>query len=229
MLQRIKKVVRRRIRYHWLTECLQYRVRNDLHLKISAINLELEVKPGDVMIDCGANVGDVTSLLARSGATIYAFEPNPLCFSILSKRFRAMPTVHCVNQGVMDRQCTLVLSTPNPHGQWDAVDTTVSASFVGGAMASDDYLVQQADIECIDLAQFIRSLGSRVRLLKVDIEGSEIAVVNHLMDTGAIELVDLTVVETHERQLPHLLMATDALRKRIQREGFETRIRLDWY
>src|SRR5262245_51819241 len=102
-VQRIKKTWYRRVRYHWLMECAQHLIRRDPLLKLASINLELEVRPGDVMIDCGANVGDVTSLLARSGATIYAFEPNPLCFAILSNRFKAMSMVHCFNQGVMNR------------------------------------------------------------------------------------------------------------------------------
>ena len=76
-------------------------------VKLAALDLELMVKSGDVIIDCGANIGSVTSLFARSGAIVYAFEPNPLSFTILSRRFRAMPTVHCFNQGVFDRQCRL--------------------------------------------------------------------------------------------------------------------------
>jgi hypothetical protein len=129
----------------------------------------------------------------------------------------------------MDRQCVLTLKTPRPHGHWDAIETTVAASFTPGALAIDEYAVQDDQIECIDLDQFIQSLGRRVRLLKIDIEGSEIAVLNRLMNTGTIGLIDLTVVETHEKQMPHLLEATDALRKRIQLEGLETTIRLDWY
>jgi FkbM family methyltransferase len=228
VMQRARKALYRRIRYHWLIERAQHLVRCNRTLKMAAINLELEVEPGSVMIDCGANVGDVTSLFARAGATVYAFEPNPMCYSILSKRFRAMLMVHCFNKGVMDRRCTLTLRTPAPHGQWDAIEMTVAASFMSGALA-DEHAIQEVEIECIDLDQFIRSLNQRVRLLKLDIEGSELKVLNHLMDTGAIELIDLVVVETHERQMPHLLQATNALRARIQNESLEEKIRLDWY
>jgi hypothetical protein len=65
-------------------------------------------------------------------------------------------------------------------------------------------------------------------LLKLDIEGAEIRVLNHLMDTGAIELVELTVVETHEDQIPSLIAQTNELRSRIQKSGYASRIRLDW-
>ena len=217
-VQRAKKSIYRRTRYHWLTERLQYQIRRDPQLKLAALDLELMVKPGDVIIDCGANIGSVTSLFARSGAIVYAFEPNPLSFTILSRRFRAMPTVHCFNQGVFDRQCKLTLGTPSPHGQWDALDTTISSSVMPGSAPSSDYTLQETEIECISLSDFIQSLHRQVRLLKLDIEGSEIPVLNQLLDTGTINFVDLTVVETHERQMPHLLDATAALRDRIKKK-----------
>src|SRR5215471_19231611 len=99
MLDRIRKFAYRKIRYHWMTERIQYELRRHPTLKLSekrglANHFEMTVNPGDVIIDCGANIGDVTSLFARAGATVYAFEPNPLCFSILSRRFSALPLVH---------------------------------------------------------------------------------------------------------------------------------------
>jgi FkbM family methyltransferase len=228
-MQGARKAVYRRIRYHWLTERAQHLFRRKRKLKLAAINLELKVEPGSVMIDCGANVGDVTSLFARSGATVYAFEPNPLCYRILAKRFRATPMVHCFNKGVMDQKCTLTLRTPAPHGHWDAIEMTVGASFMPDATTPDEHVIQEEEIECIDLDQFIRSLNRRVSLLKLDIEGSELKVLNHLMDTGAIKLIDQVVVETHERQMPHLREATNTLRARIRSERLESKIRLDWY
>ena len=73
------------------------------------------------------------------------------------------------------------------------------------------------------------SLNQRVRPLKLHIEGSEDGFLNHLMDSGAMELIDLVVVESHERQMPHLLEATNALRARTREEGLEGKIRLDRY
>jgi FkbM family methyltransferase len=233
MLGRIHKFAYRKIRYHWMTERIQYELRRHPTLKLSenrgmANHFEMTVNPGDVIIDCGANIGDVTSLFARAGATVYAFEPNPLCFSILSRRFSGLRLVHCFNQGVMDRDCKMTLSTPNPHERWDAIETTIVSSFIQGAMHTDKYTVQEAEIECIDIDRFIRSLNRRVRLLKLDIEGAEIAVINRLIDAGSIDLVDLIAAETHEHVITHLKDSTDALCRRIEHLGLESKIRLDW-
>src|SRR5271155_621206 len=123
------KNIYRRIRYLGLTERLWTWAKGDTRLRLSA-GVEIDVKADDVFIDCGANVGDVTSLFARTGGVVYAFEPHPICFSILRRRFSMMPNVHLFNQGAMDRACNLVLRTPDAHDQYDSLDTTVGASFI---------------------------------------------------------------------------------------------------
>jgi len=221
------KNTHRRIRHLGLTERVWTWLKADARLCLP-IGIEIDVKPDDVFIDCGANVGDITSLFARAGGTVYAFEPHPTCFSILRRRFSMMPNVHLFNQGVMDRACTLTLNTPKAYAQYDSLDTTVAASFIPDAMPTDTLITESA-AECIDLDGFIRTLGRRVRLLKLDIEGSEVVVLNRLLDTGTINLVDLVITETHERLSPNISAATSDLRERIDAEGLAAKIRLDWY
>ena len=105
----------------------------------------------------------------------------------------------------------------------------MAASFNVEALQSPDYAVKLEQINCIDIDAFVRQLGKRVRLMKVDIEGAEIEVLNRLMDTGAIDLIDHVIVETHEEQMPHLVVPTQALRARIASLGLTKKICLDWY
>jgi FkbM family methyltransferase len=224
-LKRTKKLIYRKIRYHWLTELIQYYIRRRRALKLAPINLELDVPSDSILIDCGANIGGVTSAFARTGATVYAFEPDPLCFDILAKRFRAIRSVHCLSVGVMDRECTLTLRTPRGHDQWDDLDTTIGATL---DPRINSERIRETQISCIDLSSFIKRLNKRVRLLKLDIEGAEIPVLNHLIDTNTIAAIDLVVVETHEKIMPHLRPGTDLLRARIQSAGLSSKIRLDW-
>jgi hypothetical protein len=44
------------------------------------------LKPGGIAIDCGANVGDIATKLAKTGIRVYAFEPNPYAFQKLQSR-----------------------------------------------------------------------------------------------------------------------------------------------
>lgn len=228
MAPNIRKFIYRSFRYHWLTEWLQNVVRRSSILVLPEVGLDLEIQQGDIIIDCGANVGDLTSRFARSGAKVYAFEPNPSAFRILSRRFRALPAVQCFNQGVMDRECVLSLNIPIRHGPWDAIDATVSGSLDPHAYESSGIKMEHVNVECIDLGKFIRSLASNVRLLKIDIEGAELPVLNSLIDTGIIHHIDHLVVETHEEQMPHLLAETETLRMRISKENLEEKVNLGW-
>jgi FkbM family methyltransferase len=167
-------------------------------------------------------VGDVTSRCARTGAIVHAFEPNPLCHAILKRRFARLSNVTVHHAGVMDRKCSLALSTPKPHDQYDTVDMTVAASFV-----VDDDGAETTEVDCVDLAEFIQAVG-HVALLKMDIEGAEIPVLNRLLDTGMIDHVGIAVVETHERLSAELAVATANLKERIAASALTDRVRLDW-
>jgi FkbM family methyltransferase len=217
------KHLRRIVRYNGFVERAQQIARKNPLLNLGEIGLSLNVKSTDVIIDCGANVGDMTSRFARTGASVFAFEPNPLCYSILRKRFAITPNVKCFNNGVMDRECVLSLSWPAASSEWDALDATVASSF-----NVDGKVQTTSSVRCISLSDLILSLQRPVKLVKMDIEGSEIEVLNSLLDSKAIDLIELAVVETHEKQQPALTSATSALRGRISEAGLEAKIRLDW-
>src|SRR5690606_36004155 len=55
----------------------------------------LHITRDDVVLDCGANVGSITALLAQSKATVHAFEPNPYAYAKLQQAFRYYHNVHC--------------------------------------------------------------------------------------------------------------------------------------
>ena len=187
--------------------------------------LEVEIKPDDILIDCGANIGAITSKFARTGAQVYAFEPNPACFSVISKRFSLTPNVTCFNKGVMDKTCALELVTRDPHGKWDEIDVSVGSTVMLNQIPPG---FSRKSIECIDLSEFIFSLNQKVRFIKLDIEGAEIPVINGLIDTKAIDRVDLVLAETHEKQLPLLRDETDRMRQRISDCGLDEKFRFDW-
>jgi FkbM family methyltransferase len=196
-------------------------------LRLSALGFETSVSPGDVLIDCGANVGDITAKFARTPGVVHAFEPDPVCYRVLRRRFQWIRNVQLHPQGVMDRDCVLTLVSPDPHAGLDGIETTVSSSFSTGKVRGT-YSVRETRVECVDLVAFVRSVD-HVRVLKLDIEGSELPVLNALLDSGAIDLVDHVIVETHEKCMPQLVGETEALRDRIAAAGLGGKICLDWY
>ena len=53
-----------------------------------------------VIIDCGANVGNITQLFVHSAAQVYAFEPDPQVFPIRKEKFAHMPNFTLINKAV---------------------------------------------------------------------------------------------------------------------------------
>jgi len=172
-------------------------------------------KPGEIAIDCGANVGDITEILARRGATVYAFEPNPDAYARLRQRFAGSPNVECIQAGVSTADEKQKLFMHEEAGKDPVFWSTGSSVLEFKSNVSTDNYVEA---EFIDLARFILGLGKPVRIVKMDIEGAECQVINHLIDTGAVKQIRHLFVETHDHRIPELREPTDALRKRVADE-----------
>lgn len=180
---------------------------------------------GDVVIDAGANIGRITFALALRGAAVHAFEPNPVAFDALRRRFAGWPGITLHNAGVAAYDGTVRLYFHRRHGDEPLVYSTGSSTVADKVnVAKDNYI----DVDAIDLARYIRELGRPVTLLKMDIEGAEVQVVPHLIASGAIDNVKLMVVETHEAKTPSLVDATRAMLDQAAAAGLSERIRFDW-
>jgi len=183
-----------------------------------------ELQIGDIAIDCGASDGQCTRRLAATGATVYAFEPDPYGFAGLKAMFGGTANVKLRKQavGIVPARVPLFRSPAfavNPDRHVQASSLYASKADV---TSTDSIIVEQ-----IDLLSFIAALPHRVALLKLDIEGSEVPIIERLLDTGMVSRVDCIFAETHERIVPELLSRTVALRQRIARENL-LHINLDW-
>jgi FkbM family methyltransferase len=180
--------------------------------------------PGSIAIDCGANVGLYTALMAERGAEVYAFEPNPEAFAVLDRRFARVGTVRCLRQAVSNRDGTARLYLHEDAAD-DPVRWSVGSSLVAakGNVRSDTFV----EVETVDLDAFVESLGRRIALLKLDVEGAELAVLRRLIDSGRISLVDHVLVEMHDLRVPELRAEGEGLRRTIEQQGLH-HVRLDW-
>jgi FkbM family methyltransferase len=182
------------------------------------------LKPGDLAIDCGANVGEVTARMRASGATVYAFEPNPEAFAALKKRFAGDAGVHCLQKAVLDEPGTVKLylhqRAPENPLMW-----SVGSSLVGTkSNVSQDSFVE---VEAVDLSEFILSLAQPVKVLKIDVEGVECRLLKRLLATEAINRAEHVFVETHETRMPEMQADLDWVRAELKRRGI-TKVDLDW-
>lgn len=183
-----------------------------------------KLQPGDIVIDCGANVGKFTRRLADRGATVYAFEPDPYCFDVLTKSFAADANVTLFNKAVGVENGEIALYRAM---DFDTNPERLSQSSSVFSSKTNVDCSKSIAVEQIDLVEFIAALPQPVSVLKIDIEGAEVPVIEKLLETGVIDRVGHMFVETHEKKIPELAERTAALRVRIA-ENSLANVNLDW-
>jgi len=211
--------------YNWAGWHLYHRHRKPKAAKRRAawefINLVRKAPPGAIAIDCGANVGNVTAALVRGGYEVYAFEPDPLAFSALQKRFAGRKDVHPEPYAVGTQNTTQKLYRSVTYAT-DPLGATIRSTLRPWDTTD------AVDVKVLDLLAFIRDLGRPVHLLKMDIEGSEVEILERLLDEGLDRQIPRIYVETHERFSDDLAVRIARVRERVK-AGNLRNINLDWF
>jgi len=186
------------------------------------------LRPGDLVVDCGANVGKITSQLAESGADVVAFEPDPWAFEQLQAATAHFANVTRINAAVGTEagQLTLYRSASfdeNPGKQSE------SSSLMADAR-SIDAKGEAIPVEVIDFPAWLQARldeGRRVALVKMDIEGAELDLMEVLLDRRLPDHTGPFLVETHAGLFPKKRARFAALAERAA-EYPATRVNLDW-
>jgi FkbM family methyltransferase len=181
------------------------------------------LSPGDICIDCGANVGEISGKFADRGARVHAFEPDPWSFRQLSANLQDRPGVTLHNKAVGAAEGRISFFR-------DAAfeDQPDQHSLASSVYPRPDRPQTSVEVEVIDLLAFQRGLDAPVKILKMDIEGAEVALLDALIDAGLAAEIEHVFVETHELQFAELLEGTARLRKRVADMRLD-HINLDWH
>jgi FkbM family methyltransferase len=182
------------------------------------------LKPGGIAIDCGANVGDITTRLSKTGVKVFAFEPNPHAFEKLQDRVKDFENVTCFDKGVWDRNAKMQLYFHREAEKNEEFWSFASSIFRTKGNVDPNHSVM---VELVDLTEFIENLEKPVDLLKIDIEGAEYEVLEKFLSKDLQKKVKLTLVETHENKIAGLKEKTDRIRQMIREKGI-TNIKLTW-
>lgn len=186
------------------------------------------LRPGDLAVDLGANVGEVTARLAATGADVVAFEPDPITFAKLQARFAGQANVTPVHAAVGTAEGTVRLMradnfADNPDG------ASVKSTILDGGRRID--AANAVEVRLIDFPAWVRQqVAARggIAFVKMDIEGAELEILEAMDRDRLFDGIRGLVAETHERKFPDLRPRYRALKAAIAEHEPSGKITLDW-
>ena len=183
---------------------------------------ELNLGPGDVVLDFGANEGWFSLSVGSSGATVVGFEPNFDAFVHAVERCRALPNVTMVN--------TAVGATTGQTDLYFPADYDWAPEIFSGSVST---MSQNVGIDATSHVSVFQ-LGVReifdsfdeIYFLKVDIEGGEQDIWGVIQEN--LHKIKYLAIETHERLVPGAKHFVSSAQKFINENNLGDRWMLDW-
>jgi len=160
---------------------------------------EIDFQPGDFMVDCGAYEGEEIEVVLPLGVEVLSFEPHPDRARRLGERWDNVEGVEIVGAAVGTKEGTTTLYESSRFVCGSSTMRSKAGLRPGGV-----------EVPEVRLADVIRERVPKV--LKLDIEGSEWAILDDLLNEGLLERIPFVYVEDHinriEDQSVHALRAS---------------------
>lgn len=170
------------------------------------------LQPGDVVLDVGAQVGMLTSqaahLVGPTGAVV-SFEPDPENYAVLSALVARnyLDNVYHHHLGLSDRNGHIELR--RPVGSWGSFMVGESRSALDTGFHATDFV--EFTVACQRLDDFMKSLTlGRLDLVKLDVDGPEVAVLKGACDTLKL-YQPVVIVEASRHYADHGYSVTDLI------------------
>jgi FkbM family methyltransferase len=197
--------------------------------KYTSVNLD-SVLAGlperSVVVDLGANKGSFTRQVLHRAEEVHAVEPDPLVFRMLEQSFTSEPRVKLYNAAIGAQNGEISFYRQTEFDERDPTRYSVSSSVFPGHRGIDS--ARAMTVPQIGIVGFLRAIGKHIDLMKIDIEGAEVPVLETLFDSELLNNISVILVETHEHSLPELVDRTDALRQRAKRFD-RPKVDLNWH
>ena len=162
----------------------QIKMRSLVNKKISPDN-----KP--IILDLGANLGNVSAYFLKKDVQVYAFEPDPRCVAVLRERFANQDNITIIDKAVGIKNGKMILYY-NTEGEFEK-HSEMSSYF------KRDTHDKQVEVDIIDIFEFISKLPKKPYITKMDIEGTEFDILGEMIQRQSFDAFGHMFVETHER------------------------------
>lgn len=148
----------------------------------STLRLDYDLNPNSIVFDLGGYEGNWTDeMFRRFSCNIHVFEPVGRFADNMESRFAGNPKVevHRFGLGGQTKKCLLAILADG------------SSVFREGA--------EKEEVLLVEATEFFKASGiTDIDLMKINIEGSEYELLEHLIQTGFISRIDNIQVQFHD-------------------------------
>ena len=169
---------------------------------------------GMTCIDLGANLGVYTRVMASRAKHVIAFEPDPWTIEELQANVADLDNVEIENAAAGTKDETVYLYR---HTQFEEDCMWYSES--SSVIVNKGNVSKKSAVEVrqVDFIRYLEHIDEDIGILKIDIEGAEVALLEALFDrSDLMGRLSYIFAETHERLIPHHKPRVKALRARAR-------------
>lgn len=190
---------------------------------IEFYNLLNKLPRGSFVIDVGANIGEVSKICLDRGFVVEAFEPDPVAIKELTNKLSGYKKFSLFEFAVGLSQSKQKLYRTNEFNKNNPFTTNSSSLLSFRSGINKPFVI----INVMDFIGYLEEKKVNISLLKMDIEGSEIPILNRIIDLNLHKKIQNIFVETHEIFSHELGLETAKLKLRIKKLNIDN-INLDW-
>lgn len=169
----------------------------------------------NLFIDCGTNLGQglkqfdkKLNLFNHPKWDIYTFEPNP--YILLNEMFKNVKNLTKINKAVWINENNLQFICKGKKDK-SMREKYGEERFQGGGSQIDESQknynipshveVDYITVEAINFSNFLKEMADKYKeiIVKMDIEGAEFQIIDHLIENDTLKLIDELYIETHGR------------------------------
>jgi len=179
----------------------------------------LNLSKDSVIIDIGSELGQEIDYFHGRVKEIHTFEPHPKLFFNLYKKYRKYKNVFLIQAAAWKEECVIPLFLkPNNYASSgsslcpfkesliadgkNVVDANgLNILFTPGSLSAQVKNIPSEKVMAIDIAKYISDLNKDIDFLKIDAEGVEYQILEHIFNTKVYKRIKTIYYEDHSHKI----------------------------
>lgn len=153
-----------------------FNIDGDINLRVN-----YNLAPSSVVYDVGGYVGDwASAIYTKYKCNLEVFEPIEEFADKIERRFSGKPKIKVNHFGLVDKTHKMKITLD------------------GASSSTHKFSKDFTDVQLVRAASFIIEHHKKIDLMKINIEGDEYPLLEHLIKTGCIKKIDNVQVQFHD-------------------------------